>query len=164
MEKLKQRWDINRNWQFIFLLMGIIGLGYASYKLALVCLKEQHIAFIILLSLIFFFILMKLILKIFDRLEKKWKVDYRWELISIFLVFAITGSSSVFIGRPIIKLAGITKDNLPVFAYWVLYILIGFIFYQILLVVIGWLFGQYQFFWDFEKKMLRRIGFKRFID
>jgi hypothetical protein len=108
--------------------------------------------------------LLKLVLIIFSKLEKKWAVSYKWEMISIFLVFASTGSSSVFISRPLIKLMGINKDNLPDYAYWILYILIGFIFYQILLVAIGWLFGQYKFFWAFEKKMLSRIGLKRFIN
>ena len=28
--------------------------------------------------------------------------------------------------------------------------------------VIGALFGQFKFFWDFEKKMLVRLGFKSF--
>ena len=79
-------------------------------------------------------------------------------------MFAVTGTSSIFIARPIIKLIGITKENLNLIAYWVLYVIIGFIFYQILLVLIGWLFGQFQFFWKFEKKMLRRLGFKRFLD
>ncbi|WP_438963884.1 DUF6787 family protein, partial [Winogradskyella sp.] len=27
-----------------------------------------------------------------------------------------------------------------------------------------WLFGQFKFFWEFEKKMLRRFGLRRFID
>ena len=43
-------------------------------------------------------------------------------------------------------------------------IIIGLIFYQMLLVFFGWLFGQFQFFWEFEKKMLRRFGLKRFLD
>ncbi|MFD0835775.1 DUF6787 family protein [Mariniflexile aquimaris] len=85
-------------------------------------------------------------------------------MISIFLVFAFTGTSSVFVGRPILVLIGITKENLNSFLYWILYIIIGFIFYQILLVCIGWIFGQFQFFWNFEKKMLSRLGFKRFLN
>jgi hypothetical protein len=32
--------------------------------------------------------------------------------------------------------------------------------YQVLLVLIGALFGQFSFFWGFEKKMLRRFGLK----
>ncbi|WP_298533334.1 DUF6787 family protein [uncultured Algibacter sp.] len=163
MKKLKEKWNIVSNWQLIFPILGILGLGYSAFRLSSLFLKDQHIAFNLALSAIFFLVLLKLVLFIFSKLEKKWNVTYRWELISIFLVFAITGSSSVFISRPLIKIMGINKDNLPVFAYWVLYILIGFIFYQILLVAIGWLFGQYKFFWNFEKKMLRRFGLKRFI-
>lgn len=164
MKKFKENWDITRNWQFIFPFLGVIALGYSSFKLAYAFLKNQNLLFTILASLIIFYLLLKLILMIFNKLEKKWDVNYRWEMISIFLVFATTGSSSVFVARPLIKLAGINKENLPTYAYWILYILIGFIFYQILLVAIGWLFGQYKFFWAFEKKMLRRLGLKRFVD
>ena len=67
------------------------------------------------------------------------------------------------IGKPIMTLVGITKENLNPFVYWFLYIIIGLVFYQILLVFIGWLFGQFQFFWEFEKKMLQKMGLKRFI-
>ena len=37
-------------------------------------------------------------------------------------------------------------------------ILLIFPVYQILLVAFGWLFGQFKFFWNMEKKMLRRLG------
>ena len=105
-----------------------------------------------------------LTLKLFKILEKRWILDYKWEMIRVFLVFAVTGSSSLFIGRPIIQLLGITKENLNPILYWILFIIIGLIFYQILLVTFGWLFGQFKFFWEFEKKMLRRFGLKRFVD
>lgn len=164
MQKFKANWQITKNWQLIFPLLGLVALGYSSFKLAGLFVGELNIVINLALTAVIFYVLLKLTLKIFEKLEKKWDVNYRWELISIFLVFACTGSSSVFVSRPLIKLMGINKDNLPVFAYWVLYILIGFIFYQILLVFIGWVFGQYQFFWSFEKKMLRRLGFKRFVD
>lgn len=164
MKKFKEHWEIHKNWQLILPVVGLLALGYSSYKLSNIFLKDNNIIFTLLLSGVFFFILLKLTLFIFNKLEKKWHVTYKWEMISIFLVFAITGSSSVFISKPLIKLMGINKENLPTLAYWILYIIIGFIFYQILLVLIGWIFGQYKFFWDFEKKMLRRIGFKRFLD
>ncbi|MFD1162997.1 MULTISPECIES: DUF6787 family protein [Hwangdonia] len=164
MKKFKEHWQIHKNWQLIFPLLGLIALGYSSYKLSKVLLKDVQIMLTLLLSGVIFFILLKLTLFIFNKLEKKWNVTFKWEMISIFLVFATTGTSSLFVSRPLIKLMGINKENLPTYTYWVLYIVIGFIFYQILLVLIGWLFGQYKFFWDFEKKMLRKIGFKRFFD
>ena len=91
MNKFKENWEINNNWQLIFPFLGWIALGYSSYKLAYVFLKNFNVVFIVLLSAILFFVLLKLTLLIFEKLEKKWQVNYRWELINIFLVFAITG-------------------------------------------------------------------------
>ena len=109
-------------------------------------------------------LLIKLCLIIFKKLEHKWVVNQRWEIIRIFIVFAITGSSSLFVGRPIIKALGITKENLNIVVYYILFTIIALIFYQILLVTFGWLFGQFKFFWEFEKKMLRRFGLGRLLD
>ncbi|MCX7549733.1 DUF6787 family protein [Xanthomarina sp. F2636L] len=164
METFKKNWEIQKNWQLLFPFLGILGLTYSAYKLANVILKEQHILFILAGTAILFFILLKFILFIFKKLENRWIVDYKWELIRIFIVFAITGTSSLFVGRPIMKLIGITKENLNITVYWVLYIIIGLIFYQILLIFTGWLFGQFKFFWEFEKKMLSRFGLKRFFN
>jgi len=155
-QKFKTQWEIKSNWQLIFPLLGIIGLIYSSYKLSTLFIKDSLIINSIL-TIVLGIILLKFTLVLFKKLEKKWDLEYRWEIIRVFIVFAITGSSSVIIGRPILKLIGITKDNLQPFIYWTLFILISFIFYQILLVAIGWLFGQHSFFWSFEKKMLRRM-------
>ncbi|OUS00910.1 hypothetical protein A9Q86_09170 [Flavobacteriales bacterium 33_180_T64] len=164
LKDFKSNWDIQKNWQLIFPFLGILGLGYSSFKFGLKFTNSYSIFFTIGLSALFFFILLKLILFFFKKLENKWIVDFRWEMIRIFIVFAITGSSSVFVGQPIIKLIGITKENLNPVLYWILFISIGLIFYQILLVTFGWLFGQHKFFWEFEKKMLRRFGLGKFID
>ena len=164
MEKFKKQWEIQHNWQLLFPFLGLIGLGYSAFKISLALLKEQHMILIVLLSILLFFILLKLTLFIFKKLENKWVLDSRWEMIRVFIVFAVTGSSSLYVGRPIMQLMGITKENLNPILYWVLFIIIGLIFYQILLVTFGWLFGQFKFFWEFEKKMLRRFGLKRFLD
>ena len=164
MKAFKERWEIQENWQLLFPFLGVAGLFYSAYKLAYKFTSEYHFAVTSILSIIFYFVLLKLTLFLFKKLEKKWIVDYKWEMIRIFIVFAITGSSSLFVGRPIIKLLGITKENLNPIVYWILFIIIGLIFYQILLVFFGWLFGQFKFFWEFEKKMLRRFGLKRFLD
>ncbi|WP_223034342.1 DUF6787 family protein [Hanstruepera marina] len=164
MKQFKERWEIQENWQLLFPFLGIVGLLYSSFKLAYKFTSDYHLAFTVLVTLALYFVFFKITLFLFKKLENKWVVDYKWEMIRIFIVFAITGTSSLFVGRPIIKLLGITKENLNPIVYWILFIIIGLIFYQILLVFFGWLFGQFQFFWTFEKKMLRRFGFKRFID
>lgn len=164
MKKFKERWQIQHNWQLVFPLLGVLALVYSSLKLSFAVLSDAHMALIILLSFIIYLLLLKFFLFLFKKLENKWKVTYKWEMISIFLAFATTGSTSVFVSRPIMKWVGITKENLNLALYWVLYIIIGLILYQILLVFFGWVFGQFAFFWNFEKKMLKRIGLKHFFD
>jgi hypothetical protein len=159
-----KNWDIQQNWQLLFPLLGVLGLAYSCFKLALVITKTYHITSTIILGVILFVAFLKFVLFIFKKLENKWIVEQRWEIIRIFIVFAITGSSSLFIGRPIIYAIGITKENLNPFLYWILFIIIGLVFYQILLVTFGWLFGQFKFFWEFEKKMLKRFGLGRFLN
>ncbi|OIQ29132.1 MAG: hypothetical protein BM564_07950 [Bacteroidetes bacterium MedPE-SWsnd-G2] len=164
MNNFKDRWEITQNWQLLFPVLGLTALGYSAFKLAKLFSKDLHIGITIAIAAILFFALLKFILFLFQKLEHKWIVDQKWEMIRIFIVFAITGSSSVFVGRPIIKALGITPENLGTTLYWILYIFIGLIFYQILLVFFGWLFGQFKFFWAFEKKMLRRFGLKKLVD
>ena len=160
LENFKKKWEITSNWQLIFPFLGIIGLFYSSYKLATIFTIDSLI-FNIAITIALSFILLKFTLFLFKKLEKKWELTYRWEMIRVFIVFAITGSSSAIIGRPFLKIVGITNDNLQPVLYWVLYVLISFICYQFLLITIAWLFGQFKFFWNFEKKMIRklRLGF-----
>ena len=164
MEKFKTKWEISQNWQLIFPFIGVLGLSYSAYKISNALFNQLGILATITASVIVFYILLKVTLFLFKKLEKKWILNHRWEMIRVFIVFAITGSSSMFVGRPIIKLIGITKENLNPILYWFLFIIIGLVFYQILLVFFGWLFGQFKFFLEFEKKMLRRFGLKRFLD
>jgi len=158
MQNFKERWQIQQNWQLIFPLLGIVGLLYSSFKLAKIFTGDANLFLIASVTLVITYALLKLTLFFFKKLEHKWIVDYKWEMIRIFIVFAITGSSSVIVGRPIIKLLGITLENLNPFLYWFLFIFVSLVFYQILLVVYGWLLGQFKFFWEFEKKMLGRFG------
>lgn len=164
METFKKQWEIQHNWQLIFPFLGLVGLGYSAFKVSNAFLKDYNISYTIVATIPVFYSLLRLTLFLFKKLEKKWILDYKWEMIRVFIVFAITGSSSLFIGKPIIKLLGITKENLNAILYWFLFIIIGLIFYQILLLAFGWLFGQFKFFWEFEKKMLKRFGLKRFLD
>ncbi len=98
-----------------------------------------------------------------EKLKQRWGITSNWQIVIIFIVFSVTGSASLFVGKPIIKLLGINKENLTPILYWILYVFVGFIFYQILLVIIGWFFGQFAFFWNMEKKMLKRIGLGFFL-
>ena len=163
MKKFKNRWEINKNWQLIIPFLGVISLLYSAYRVAGIFFdrhEKSNLVYLVLASIVLYFIFLKVTFFFFKKLERRWVVKQKYEMISLFLVFAFTGSSSMFIGRPIIKMIGITEDNLNITVYWILYILIGLLFYQVLLVLFGWLFGQFTFFWNFEKKILSRFGFK----
>jgi predicted permease len=164
MEKFKKTWEIKENWQLLFPFIGFIALGYIAFKFSNIAVGHFGYIASTLISIFVFFALLKITLFIFKKLEDKWELQYKWEMIRVFIVFAITGSSSLLIGRPIIKYIGIDKEILNPILYWFLFIIIGLIFYQFLLLFYGWLFGQFHFFWEFEKKMLKRFGLKRFLD
>lgn len=91
------------------------------------------------------------------KLKERWNVNSNWQLFIIFVVFAITGTTSAKFGAPLTELVGITESS---WLYWPVRILIILPIYQVILLIVGWLFGQFSFFWKFEKKMLRSMGFK----
>ena len=102
-----------------------------------------------------------------NRLKNKWNIQSDRQLWIVFIVFGITGSSSVKVGRPFLAFIGLQPEvfvDIPmgIALYWFLRILVIFPIYQVLLLLFGALFFQFSFFWDFEKKILRRMGLKRF--
>ncbi|MDP5044534.1 MAG: diacylglyceryl transferase [Leeuwenhoekiella sp.] len=73
-------------------------------------------------------------------------------------MFAITGSTAGRISSPVMNLIGLDYDSTSGWLYWPLRIVLIFPLYQILLLAVAWIFGQYKFFYQFEKKMLSRMG------
>ncbi len=99
----------------------------------------------------------------FSKLKDKWSVSSNGALVVIFIVFSITGSSALKLARPVLDFVGLERSAFEdhwytLLFYWTLRILIIFPIYQVLLVAIGGIFGQFKFFWNFEKKMLKRMG------
>lgn len=95
------------------------------------------------------------------KLKDRWGITSNWQLFIIFLVFAITGSSAAKLAQPLVNLLGITQENTHWALYWGARIFLIFPIYQVLLVTFGWIFGQFDFFWSFEKKMLGRFGLSK---
>lgn len=101
------------------------------------------------------------------KLKERWNVTSNWQLTKIFIVFAITGYSSLLLAIPFLNLIGIPETFEPHWLYRVLRILLIFPIYQVLLVFVGFVFREFDFFWQFEKKMLDRLklGFiSRYVD
>ncbi len=91
------------------------------------------------------------------KLKERWNVTSNFQIAVIFIVFAITGYSSLQLAKPFLALVGIPETFQPHWLYRVLRLVLIFPIYQVLLVFVGLLFGQFKFFWEFEKKMLNRL-------
>ena len=92
----------------------------------------------------------------FEKLKYKWKINSNFQLLLIFIVFTLAGYSVVTFRKLFFMLVGIENDT----AFWiktVTYILFIFPAYQLLLLVYGFLLGQFSFFWEKEKKLLNAI-------
>jgi len=93
-------------------------------------------------------------------LKQRWGITSNLQFTIIFIVFAITGSASAMLSKVVCTWVGIMKED---FGFWYtpVRLLLIFPLYQVLLVSIGFIFGQFKFFWAFEKRMLRgmKLGF-----
>lgn len=92
----------------------------------------------------------------FEKFKIKWNIYSNWQLTIIFIVFSVTGSAAMVVRKFVFELIGITSNT----SLWIkvpLYILILIPAYQILLIVVGTIFGQYRFFYEFQKKSIGRF-------
>ncbi len=99
-----------------------------------------------------------------NKLKNHWNISSNSQLFLIITVFAVNGSLSGILTRPILSFFGITKENINIILYWILYFLIISTVYFILLIIISKIFGQFTFFRKFAKKSLTPLGFKRFFN
>ena len=91
-----------------------------------------------------------------DKLKKLFRVASTYQLIVVFIVFGITGSLSLVISAYISDFFNL--DNI------ILSIISVLVIYQVLLIIIGTLFGEFDYFWEMEKKIISRFKFKKNIN
>lgn len=95
------------------------------------------------------------------RLQTKWGLHSTWQVFLVLLVFALAGSSVVFVRKRVFWLLGLVGD-IP---WWVnaLYYILFLPFYQLFLLFYGFLLGQFDFFWDKNRKfwlfIFKKLGF-----
>ena len=92
-----------------------------------------------------------------DKLKDRWGVNSGWQVLMILIVFAVTGSTTAKLTSLIFDYVGRDISTLEK----VLVYFLGFLIYQVLLVSFGFIFGQFTFFWNFEKRMFGRLFFWR---
>ena len=92
-----------------------------------------------------------------EKLINKFKAKSIRHLFIIFIIFALSGSGSLFISSPILIALGLDK----LITFYPLYIFVRIILiipiYQFILILIASLFGEFDYFWKFEKKFLQRL-------
>jgi hypothetical protein len=90
------------------------------------------------------------------KLQQKWGVDNAFQVVMILLTFTLTGISAVAVRKFLFSALGYTSET----SGWlktITYIAFVFPTYQILILVYGTLLGQFNFFWEKEKKLGRAI-------
>lgn len=94
----------------------------------------------------------------FRKFKDKWNIKSNLQLVIILIVFSITGSAALVVRKLVFNLVGIQPET-SLFIKVPLYIAVLFPAYQILLLIIGTLIGQFQFFYAFQKKSLAFLRF-----
>jgi len=93
-----------------------------------------------------------------EKLKKRWGITSNFQLVIIFIVFAINGSLSAKISGYAMDFLGINNENTHWIPYYIILLVLVLPLYPFLLMCFGWIFGQSKFFFPFSKKMLRSMG------
>jgi len=99
-----------------------------------------------------------------NKLKLKWGIESNFQIILILIVFAITGSLSLVVSDPMLNFIGLEEENVSPWIFTPLRLIIVFPVYQVLILIVGFVFGQFKFFWQFEKKMLIKMGFSKYFN
>lgn len=94
--------------------------------------------------------------ELIKKLKKRWGIETGWQLVLILFIFSITGITTLYVREFLFQLFGITPDT----SRWIrllAWLLVVFPAYQILFLMYGFILGQFEFVWRFEKKSLRKI-------
>jgi len=92
-----------------------------------------------------------------EKLKAKWGLKTNWDIIAVLIVFSISGSSIMFVKPLWYHLFGVT-DATPTWLKVIIWLAMVFPTYQAFLLIYGFIFGQFKFFWAKEKKMAMAIG------
>jgi len=90
-----------------------------------------------------------------EKLRQRWGVKSGWQVLLILIVFALTGSTIARIRKPLLELIFPDQD-IAIWIHIVSWVAI-LPLYNVILLIYGFIFGQFKFFWEFEKRMFRRI-------
>ena len=94
-----------------------------------------------------------------DKLQNRWNLKNGWQVVLVLVVFACTGFSVMFLKAPV--KAFFLEDGEPTLWFNIFYWILIFPVYNVILLFYGFVFGQFNFFWQFEKRMWNRMKGKK---
>jgi len=92
----------------------------------------------------------------FQKLQDKWGVSAK-RVVLILIVFALTGTTILFLKTPILNF--IVGESEKTWVHSLIYFILILPLYNLFLLMYGSIFGQFSFFWEYEKKFFRRMAF-----
>jgi len=90
-----------------------------------------------------------------SKFKTKWGISSTLDIVLIMIVFSLAGMSVVYVRVPLFQVLGMDDAHFGIKT--LVYLLVVFPAYQLFLLLFGFLLGQFQFFWDKEKKIGRWI-------
>ena len=94
-------------------------------------------------------------MKWIEKLRNRWKLKSAWQVVVVLLAFACTGFTILFLKKPLLNLLAGEEGNSSLAT--VLYYIFILPVYNVILLGYGFLFGHFQFFWEFEKRFMERF-------
>lgn len=91
-----------------------------------------------------------------EKMKKRWGVESFGGLLLILFIFAITGITTLYVRKIVFEWVGIDAAT-PLWIELIGWVIIVFPAYQMLFLLFGFILGQFEFVWNFEKKSLHRI-------
>lgn len=93
------------------------------------------------------------------KLKERWKLKNAFQVFIVLVVFACTGFTVLFMKRPIV--AFFTADGEQNLWFSIAYYILILPIYNVILLIYGFIFGQFSFFWEFEKRTFKRLKGKK---
>ena len=99
---------------------------------------------------------MNVIKKLYNFLKERWDVKSVWQMVVILFIFSITGLAALYVRRFVFDFLGFNSDT----ALWlraVTWLFTVVPSYQVLFLFFGFILGQFNFVWNFEKQTFKKI-------
>ncbi len=95
------------------------------------------------------------------NIQKYFKAKSLFHLIIIFLIFAISGSLTIYLSTPVLNFFNLNQYIDSSILYFFVRVLLIFPLYQLVLLLVAFVFGELNYFIEFEKKTFKKLLHKK---